>query len=56
MRKALTDFFTWHCDWCDSTHLVPNLLQHESRHFCPACGRHSAGMHFDHESACVYPV
>ena len=56
MRKAITDFFIWYCDWCDSTHLVPHLLRHEYRQFCPACGRQSPGVQSDPEFASMFPA
>jgi uncharacterized paraquat-inducible protein A len=40
MLKGTDDlYFIWYCDWCDSKHSIPWVLQHESRHFCPACSR-----------------
>jgi hypothetical protein len=56
MRKDLTDYFIWHCEWCDSTHLVPKVLQHEYRHFCSACNRLSADWHMPHDFVPVYPI
>ena len=56
MQRDMIDYFIWYCDWCDSTHLVPKVLQHEFRHFCPACNRQSAGLQMNDDFVPVYPV
>ena len=56
MRRGIHDYFIWYCDWCDSKHLVPRMLQHEARHFCPACSRQAGGVRINHEFTGVCPA